>query len=68
MDAHSQVPVGDGKLPIPQIFAQLVKIKYNGSVNLEYEIDPNNPLPGMKKSFTYMRGVLAKLQSGQGTA
>jgi sugar phosphate isomerase/epimerase len=58
-----QCPVGEGKLPIPQIFSQLIKMKYNGCVNLEYEADPENPLPGMQKSFSYMRGVLARLQA-----
>ena len=36
---------------------------YRGSVNLEYEIDGDNPLPGMQKSFTYMRGVLKQLKA-----
>jgi sugar phosphate isomerase/epimerase len=56
---ESQVPVGNGKMPIPQIFRQLIKMKYQGSVNLEYEIDESNPLPGMEISMAYMRGVLA---------
>jgi hypothetical protein len=30
---------------------------------LEYEVDENNPLPGMAKSFAYMRGVLAGMQA-----
>ncbi len=68
MKKDSQVPVGEGKLPIPAIFAQLVKQKYNGSVNLEYEIEADNPLPGMQKSFAYMRGVLKKMQSGKVSA
>jgi hypothetical protein len=34
---------------------------YSGYVNLEYEIDAKNPLPGMLQSFAYMRGVLAGL-------
>ncbi len=58
----SQVPVGEGKLPIKQVFAQLIKMNYKGCVNLEYEIHPDDPLPGMQKSFTYMRGVLADLK------
>jgi sugar phosphate isomerase/epimerase len=58
-DVDSQVPVGDGKIPIAQIFRQLVKARYAGYVNLEYEVEPDNPLPGMKQSFSYMRGVLA---------
>lgn len=56
---ESQVAVGNGVLPIPEIFAALVKTKYGGYVDLEYEIDENDPLPGMLKSFAYMRGVLA---------
>lgn len=66
-EKNSQVPVGDGKLPIRGIFQQLVKMKYHGCVNLEYEIEENDPLPGMKKSFAYMRSVLKDLQSGKGT-
>ncbi len=58
----SQVAVGEGKLPIRQIFAQLVKMNYNGGVDLEYEIHADDPLPGMQKSFTYMRSVLADLK------
>ena len=39
----------------------LERMRYPGYVNLEYEIDENDPLPGMKQSFGYMRGVLAAL-------
>lgn len=62
---ESQVPVGEGKLPIKAIFEQLVKIQYRGSVNLEYEIDADNPLPGMKKSFAYMRNILDGLEKNK---
>ena len=57
-----QVDVGDGIMPIVGIFKQLQKIGYQGCVNLEYEINGDNPLPGMKNSFSYMRGVLAGLK------
>jgi sugar phosphate isomerase/epimerase len=63
MAKDSQVPVGEGKLPIQAIFQQLIKMKYRGSVNLEYEVQPDNPLPGMQKSFAYMRRVLADLKA-----
>jgi sugar phosphate isomerase/epimerase len=59
----SQVAVGAGKMPFPQIFRQLIKMKYNGSVNLEYEVEETDPLPAMLVSFAYMRGVLAALGS-----
>ena len=55
----SQCIVGEGVLPIPELFRALVRIGYTGFVNLEYEIDADDPLPGMKQSFAYMRGVLA---------
>ena len=32
-----------------------------GCVNLEYEINGGNPMPGLQRSFSYMRGVLAGL-------
>jgi len=57
----SQCDVGDGIIPFPQIFEQLKKIHYQGCVNLEYEINADNPMPGVERSMSYMRGVLAGL-------
>lgn len=51
--------VGQGVLPIAAIFKELLKMKYPGGVMLEYEIDGDNPQPGMQSSFAYMHGVLA---------
>jgi len=62
-DAETQVPVGDGKMPVVAIFRQLKRMNYRGGVMLEYEADENNPLPGMVKSFSFMRGVLAGMES-----
>ena len=58
---ESQVAVGEGKIPIASIFHALQTIKYPGYVNLEYEINAKDPLPGMQISFAHMRGVLAGL-------
>ena len=58
---ESQVAVGEGKIPIAAIFRALQTIKYPGYVNLEYEINAKDPLPGMQISFAHMRGVLAGL-------
>ena len=57
----SQCIVGEGEIPIAELFRQLEAMGYAGYVNLEYEIDVDDPLPGMKQSFAYMRGVLAGL-------
>ena len=63
MDKRSQCVVGEGKMPIVEIFQQLKKMKFSGYANLEFEIDKNNPANGMKQSFAYMRGVLAGLEA-----
>ena len=65
MGKDSQVAVGDGKLPLPQIFLKLIELKYKGCVNLEYEVHADNPMPGMQKSFSYMRGVLAGIKAAK---
>lgn len=56
---ESQVAVGEGIMPVRAIFEALIATKYKGFVDLEYEIKPEDPLPGMIESFAYMRGVLA---------
>jgi sugar phosphate isomerase/epimerase len=58
----SQVIVGKGAIDFPAFFRALVKIGYQGHVGLEYEIDVDNPLPGMQQSFAYMKGVLAGIR------
>jgi len=60
-DKDSQADCGVGIMPFPAIFKQLKKMNYQGCVNLEYEINAKDPLPGMQRSFAYMRGVLAGL-------
>jgi sugar phosphate isomerase/epimerase len=58
-EKESQVAVGEGILPIRDVFQALIDIKYPGFVDLEYEIHGDNPMPGVIESFGYMRGVLA---------
>jgi sugar phosphate isomerase/epimerase len=60
-DKESQVAVGEGIMPIRKIFEALIAQKYKGFVDLEYEIHPDDPMPGVIASFAYMRGVLAGL-------
>ena len=57
----TQVDIGDGKLPFPALFKQLKKMGYTGCVNMEYEINAKDPMQGMLRSLSYMRGVLAGL-------
>jgi hypothetical protein len=58
----SQVAVGEGVLPIAAILKQLAKQKYKGYCSLEYEINAKDPLPGMQKSFDYMRKLITDLK------
>ena len=66
-DGHTDVIVGRGAMPVPEIFAQLLAMKFGGQVNLEYELDADDPLPGMQQSFAYMRGLLSGLTGGART-
>ena len=43
------------------VFRELVKIRFAGHVSLEYEINADNPVPGMLESLSYMRGIAAAL-------
>jgi inosose dehydratase len=53
------VIVGTGALDIPGMLRVLVDIKFSDLVALEYEIDPDNPIPGIAESFGFLRGALA---------
>jgi sugar phosphate isomerase/epimerase len=66
LDRDSQCIVGEGAMPMPAIFRQLAAMGYAGCVNLEYEIDAQHPLPGMQRSFAYMRGLLHGLGIREG--
>ena len=59
---ESQVAVGEGIMPVKKIFEALGAIKYKGFVDLEYEIHPDDPMPGAIESIAYMRGVLAGMR------
>ena len=58
----SQTEVGKGVLDIPGLFRALQKIAFTGHAGLEYELNPDNPIVGMKESFAYMRGVLDAIE------
>jgi sugar phosphate isomerase/epimerase len=61
LDKEGQVAVGEGIMPVRKMFEALIAVKYKGFVDLEYEILPDDPMPGVTKSFAYMRGVAASL-------
>jgi len=58
---ESQCDVGDGVMPVRKIFEALIEMKYPGNVDLEYEINGADPLPGVLKSFAFMRKTLVEM-------
>ena len=60
---ESQVAVGEGRMPVKAIFEALTAVRYQGFVDLEYEIKPDDPMPGVEASFHSMRGTLGELRS-----
>ncbi len=54
---ESQVEVGKGIMPVKKIFEALTSIRYKGFVDLEYEIHPDDPMPGVIASFAYMQSI-----------
>jgi sugar phosphate isomerase/epimerase len=63
MEASSQCDVGEGELPLAAMFRELLRVKYAGIVHLEYEINENDPVPGMQRSFAHLRGIIAGLKA-----
>lgn len=59
--AGKPTPVGKGVIDIPGVLKTLVSLKFPYHVALEYEANADNPLPGVKESFAYIRKVLAGL-------
>lgn len=57
-DKNSWCDVGDGVMPVVAIFKQLRHVGYQGCVDLEYETNSYNPVPGMLHSLGYMNGVV----------
>lgn len=55
------VEVGRGIIDIPGVLKALLDIGFAGHLALEYEIKPEDPLPGMVESFAYIRGALAAM-------
>jgi sugar phosphate isomerase/epimerase len=63
-DKESQVAVGAGRMPVHDIFRALVAANYHGFVDLEYEVHPEDPMPGVIGSFAYMQGLLEGMARG----
>ncbi len=58
-EKESQCAVGEGIMPVREIFQTLIDMKYSGYVDLEYEINGKDPMPGVTESINFMRKTLA---------
>ena len=56
---HTDVPFGKGGTPITAFCQALKEAKFAYAANLEYEMDENNPTPGVRDSFAYMKKALS---------
>ncbi|MGI8782773.1 MAG: sugar phosphate isomerase/epimerase family protein [Acidobacteriota bacterium] len=57
-EKNSQTEVGKGVIDFPGLFRTLLKVGFTGHAALEYEINADDPLVGMRESLSYLRGVL----------
>ena len=60
------VVIGSGHLDVVGIFKALVKIDFpaDGSLSLEYEANPDNPIDDMKQCLVVARDAIAKVKKG----
>ncbi|MGV3719576.1 MAG: sugar phosphate isomerase/epimerase family protein [Actinomycetota bacterium] len=67
-DIHSTNPDGRpveggrGALDLAAIMKALVEIKYQHLVGIEYEKDPDDPIPGLAETVGYTRGILTTIR------
>ncbi len=58
---HDQI-LGQGAADIPALLKALKEVGFNGPLNLEYEIEADNPVPSMKKCLEYLSKVCRELK------
>jgi len=53
------VVIGEGVIDFDAVFDELVNMRFERHVALEYEAEKDNPLPSMAKSLRNLRSILA---------
>ena len=59
---NGSVELGRGVIDFPEYVRIMRKVKYTGSVSLEYEKNMNNPFEEIRESIGYFRGVCAAVK------
>ena len=66
-DVSAAIPTGEhvvfgrGVIDMPAVLRALLEVKFAGHLQIEYEVTPDDPLPGMKESVDYLRKIMAAL-------
>ncbi|MCS7224131.1 MAG: sugar phosphate isomerase/epimerase [Armatimonadetes bacterium] len=55
------VVVGEGVLDLKGFFTALVEVGFAGALMLEYELDPQDPMPGIRQSLDFVKKTTAQL-------
>jgi sugar phosphate isomerase/epimerase len=57
------VPFGDsaGVLDVPGVLKALRDVGFKGHISIEYEANPDDPMPDVRKCITYLRAATGKL-------
>lgn len=60
---NTDVPFGDpaGTLNVSSVLEALKAVKFSGHIAIEYEANPGNPSPDVKKCIAYVKNAAAKL-------
>ena len=58
--------IGQGHLDVVGLFKALLKVKFpaDGSLSLEYEANPDNPIDDMRQCLVVARQAIAKVLKG----
>ncbi len=59
--AGETVEIGRGVIDIPELLRTLIRLRYSGTLHVEFEKDKQDPLAGVAESVGYLRGALAAL-------
>ena len=58
-EAHTYRRFGQGATPIAETMKLLKQIKFRYAVNIEYEMEAENPIDGVRHSFEYLKNALS---------
>ncbi|MFN3422443.1 MAG: sugar phosphate isomerase/epimerase family protein, partial [Armatimonadota bacterium] len=60
-DQKRDVAIGTGVLDIRGFVKALKEVGFKGAFMIEYELEPQDPVPGIKKSLEFVKKVFAEV-------